>query len=141
MSLRSVFDGETGFDGFVSCSRANHRDIRRRRACSKVAAETRGASDHGLYGEGAEREQDGNGSVAGEFVEKFGALQRGAGDDDALSCEGRCGGVSQADLGPLRGWIGRRIRGGGGQRVRQERRLGLALLWRAGGYIACRRRS
>jgi len=57
MSLRSVFDGETGFDGFVSCSRANHRDIRRRRACSEVAAETRGASDHGLYGEGAGEHQ------------------------------------------------------------------------------------
>src|SRR5260221_4358207 len=53
MSLRSVFDGETGFDGFVSCSRADHRDIRGRRACSEVAAETRGATDHGLYGEGA----------------------------------------------------------------------------------------
>src|SRR5258705_8430090 len=169
MSLRSVFDGETGFDGFVSCSRANHRDIRRRRACSEVAAETRGTSDHGLYGEGAgehhpielvplrdggiewrvivgrregdEREQDGNGSVAGELVEKFGALQRSAGDDDALPCEGRCGGLSQAGLLLLREWIGRRIRGGGGQRVRRERRLGLALRWRAGGYIAWRRRS
>src|SRR5882672_9993764 len=169
MSLRSVFDGETGFDGFISCSRANHRDIRRRRAYSEVAAETRGASDHGLYGEGAgehhpievvplrdggiewgvivgrregdEREQNGNGSVAGEFVEKFGALQRGAGDDDALSCEGRCGGVSQADLGLLRGWIGRRIRGGGGRRVRRERRLGRAWRWRAGEYIARRRWS
>src|SRR5882757_855318 len=171
MSLRSVFDGETGFDGFVSCSRANHRDVRRRRACSKVAAETRGASDHGLYGEGTsehhpievvpsrdggiewcvivgrregdEREQDGNGSIAGEFVEKFGALQRGAGDDDALSCEGRYGGVSQADLGLLRGWIGRRIRGGGARRVRRGRRPGRAWRWRwrAGGRIARRRRS
>src|SRR5258707_11437847 len=169
MSLRSVCDGETGFDGFVSCSRANHRDIRRRRACSEVAAETRGASAHGLDGEGAgehhpiefvplrdggiewgvivgrregdEREQDGNGSVAGEFVEKFGALQRGASDDDALSCEGRCGGLSQADLGLLREWIGRRIRGGDARRVRRERGPGLAVRRSACRYIALRRLS